>query len=76
MIHDEPTTEIELTWLKSKPVKPATQVVKMRRDEKAKVAVHAKPKVESWVQEFDVKSPWVLRLLLVTAVLLLSMLVL
>lgn len=71
MIHDEPTKEIELPWAKPKEMKP--QAVARVQMDSNKVAT---PQVQTWVQEFDEKSPWVFRLLLVTAILLLSMLVL
>lgn len=75
MIHDEPTTEIELPWLARKG-EPIQKVVKVDFEKNKKTAVIAKPKSQSWIQEFDVQSPWVFRLLLVTVILLLSMLVL
>lgn len=74
MIHDEKTTEIELPWAKKSDSVSSNIVAAPSAALKA--TEHAKNvALKRWIQDLDMNSPWVLRLLAVIAILLLSLLV-
>ena len=75
MIHEENTTEIEIPGLKKKP--KVLRFPDSRKETKSpNILTRAHTAVTPWLREFDLESPWIVRMLAVLGILILSMLIL